>query len=93
MNVMYFMNDFIAFDEAYETGKGNICFYLTHQMNYFMQEHLCRWLRFTRTACHFSFQISNNNHISVLRIGLPSDFMCHSAEKADMVKDIFIYIS
>ena len=36
-----------------------------------------------------SFHISNNDFISVFRIGLPSDFMCHSAEKADMVKDIF----
>ena len=41
----------------------------------------------------FSFHISNIDFISVFRIGLPSDFMCHSAEKADMVKDIFIYIS
>ena len=41
----------------------------------------------------FSFHISNNDFISVFRIGLPSDFMCHSAEKADMVKDIFFYIS
>ena len=29
MNVMFMMNDFTAFEEAYETGKSNICFCLT----------------------------------------------------------------